>query len=100
MDIRVNIGEAKGRFSQLIAAAKRGEDVIIARAGKPEVRLVAIGPDAAKKERAARRRAFVGSMKSSPDLDAPADSYVRFFVAAAGGPADEPNGDGRGAQYR
>jgi len=70
MGIHVNIGEAKDRLSQLIAAAKRGEDVIIARAGVPEVRLTAVVSDEAKLALAAKRRAFVGSMKSSAKLEA------------------------------
>lgn len=32
--------EAKTRLSQLVAAAEAGEEVVIARAGKPAVRLV------------------------------------------------------------
>jgi len=35
-----NIHEAKSRLSQLIEQAERGEEVIIARAGKPVVKLV------------------------------------------------------------
>lgn len=35
-----NIHEAKSRLSQLIEQAERGEEVIIARAGKPVARLV------------------------------------------------------------
>lgn len=35
-----NIHEAKSRLSQLIEQAEQGEEVIIARAGKPVVRLV------------------------------------------------------------
>jgi prevent-host-death family protein len=62
MGIHVNIGEAKDRLSQLVAAAKRGEDVVIARAGHPEVRLVAIDSAEAKMNNAARRRAFIGSV--------------------------------------
>ena len=63
MTIHVNIGEAKTRLSELVAAAKRGEDVVIARAGEPEVRLVPVDPDARRKEIGAKRRAFIGSMK-------------------------------------
>jgi len=63
MTIYVNIGEAKTRLSELVAAAKRGEDVVIARAGAPEVRLVPVDPDALRKEIGAKRRAFIGSMK-------------------------------------
>lgn len=67
MGLQYNIGEAKDRLSELVAAAKRGEDVIIARAGQPEVRMIAINPDAAKLEMAAKRRAFIGSIKSTPE---------------------------------
>jgi antitoxin (DNA-binding transcriptional repressor) of toxin-antitoxin stability system len=42
MTIHVNIGEAKTRLSELIAASLRGEDVIIARDGTPQVQLVAL----------------------------------------------------------
>ena len=37
-----NVHEAKSRLSELIRAVFDGEDVIIAKAGKPQVRLVAI----------------------------------------------------------
>lgn len=40
MTIHVNIGEAKTRLSQLIAAALRGEEVILNKAGRPVARLV------------------------------------------------------------
>ena len=36
----VNIHEAKTHFSELIAAVERGEEVVIARRGKPVARLV------------------------------------------------------------
>ena len=36
----VNIHEAKTRFSQLVEAAMRGEEIIIAKAGKPAAKLV------------------------------------------------------------
>src|SRR3712207_9253655 len=39
----VNVQEAKTRLSQLLAAAERGEEVVIARGGRPVVRLVPIG---------------------------------------------------------
>ena len=62
MTINVNIGEAKTRLSQLVAAALRGEDVVLQKAGEPKVRLVPI-PEAAVQEaqaRAARRAAAIG----------------------------------------
>ena len=38
----VNLTEARARLSELIAAAERGEDVVICRRGRPAVRLVSI----------------------------------------------------------
>jgi prevent-host-death family protein len=40
----VNMHEAKSRLSQLVAKAEAGEEVVIARAGKPAVRLVPVAP--------------------------------------------------------
>jgi len=41
MSETVNIHEAKTRLSQLVDRAARGNDVIIARAGRPVARLIA-----------------------------------------------------------
>lgn len=40
----VNVGEAKTRLSELLALVEQGEDVVLARAGKPVARLVRIEP--------------------------------------------------------
>ena len=40
--IQVDLQEAKTRLSQILAEAERGEEVVIARDGKPVVRLVPI----------------------------------------------------------
>ena len=70
MTIHVNIGEAKTRLSQLIAAAIRGEKVIIDRNGEPEVELTPIDPARGKAERRARIKAFAGSLRGQVgDLD-------------------------------
>jgi prevent-host-death family protein len=42
MTIQVNVQEAKTRLSQILADAERGEDVVIARDGRPVARLVAV----------------------------------------------------------
>ena len=62
MTIHVNIGAAKTRLSQLIAAALRGEEVVLDKDGKPQVRLVPVEEvSAAERERlAAKRRAAFG----------------------------------------
>lgn len=67
MGIQVNIGEAKDRLSQLVAAAERGEDVVIARAGRQAVRLTPIDVDGGRLEFAAKRRAFIGSARGEAD---------------------------------
>ncbi len=42
MTIQANIHEAKTRFSQLLERAHAGEEVIIAKAGRPYARLVPV----------------------------------------------------------
>lgn len=42
MSFQINVAEAKAKLSALIDAAERGEDVMIARAGVPAVRLMAV----------------------------------------------------------
>lgn len=42
--MQMNIAEAKAKLSELIAAAERGEEVLIARGGKPVVRVVMAQP--------------------------------------------------------
>lgn len=42
MAIQANVHEAKTHFSELLERAHRGEEVIIAKAGKPYARLVAV----------------------------------------------------------
>ena len=46
--MEVNVHHAKTHLSKLIAAAESGEEVIIARAGKPAVKLVLVTPPARK----------------------------------------------------
>ncbi len=43
-----NVADAKAHLSQLLDAALKGEDVIVARAGKPLVRLVPLTTPAAR----------------------------------------------------
>jgi prevent-host-death family protein len=38
--MQMNVAEAKAKLSELVAAAERGEEVVIARGGTPVVRLV------------------------------------------------------------
>jgi len=68
MTIQVNIHEAKTTLSKLIEAAERGEDVVIARAGKPAVRLVMAQADTAKPKRRTPG-AWKGKVWYAPDYD-------------------------------
>ena len=63
----INIHEAKTQFSKLIEAVMRGEEIVIARAGKPTARLVPM--QASKPIR--KPGALKGKMRVAADFDAP-----------------------------
>lgn len=63
----MNIHEAKTQFSKLIEAVTQGEEVIIARAGKPVASLVAIQPKAPMRHAGALK----GKIKIADNFDAP-----------------------------
>ena len=47
--MEVNIHEAKTQLSRLLRRVADGEEVVIARAGKPVAKLIAIGPQAGRR---------------------------------------------------
>lgn len=57
MTLQINIAEAKSRLSELAARAEAGEEVVLARAGKPILRLQ---PLAAPKRK--RKHRFIGAL--------------------------------------
>lgn len=61
----VNIHQAKTHFSQLIERVQAGEEIIVAKAGRPVARLVPIGP--LVRQLGAR----AGKMWMADDFDAP-----------------------------
>lgn len=78
MTIHVNIGEAKTRLSELIAAALRGEEVVLDKAGTPQVKLVPM-PEAEKVRReaiAAKRKAAFGAWADKYAHLKPEDTIV------------------------
>jgi prevent-host-death family protein len=88
MTIHVNIGEAKTRLSELVAAALRGEDVVLDKSGAPQVRLIPI-PAAVDAERARlseRRRAAFGMWS---------DAFEGFDTSITALKADRPAPDER-----
>ena len=69
-----NIHEAKTNLSKLLEAVERGEEVVIARAGKPVARLVQ--PDAAGQRPTGLLK---GKAWMSDDFDKQDDGIVRMF---------------------
>jgi len=63
----VNVHAAKTGFSRLLARAHAGEEIIIARAGKPVARLVPLRSTSPKR----RPGLLAGRVRMSDDFDAP-----------------------------
>lgn len=72
----VNIHEAKTQFSRLVDAAAGGEEIVIAKAGKPAARLVPM-----EKPKVTRRfGALKGKVRIADDFDAPLpDDLIAAF---------------------
>jgi len=66
--VEVNIHHAKTHLSKLIQQAEDGEEIIIARAGKPAVKLV---PVAEKKTSKSILGSGIGKIWISDDFDSP-----------------------------
>lgn len=78
----VNIQEAKTHLSRLLEEAMQGEDIIIAKAGKPFVRLVPC--DANHEPRTFG--GWEGKVRIADDFDETSDEIISLFagVSAAG----------------
>lgn len=77
----VNIHEAKTHLSRLVEEAARGEPFVIARAGKPLVKVTALAPE----EAAPRRLGFLaGEIRTPEDFDRMgAEEIARLFDGGA-----------------
>ena len=74
----VNLHAAKTHLSRLVDEAVEGKDVVIARAGKPLVRLVPVSPRGRRTGYGVDR----GRIKIKGDFDAPLpDDLLRAFGA-------------------
>lgn len=62
MTVQINIAEAKAKLSALLDRALAGEDIVIARAGKPLARLVPVT------ESTPRRRGAWRGWKAPPEV--------------------------------
>lgn len=50
MSILVNVHDAKTHFSRLLEQAHGGQEIILAKAGKPYARLVPLAPETGKRQ--------------------------------------------------
>jgi prevent-host-death family protein len=65
---QVNLHEAKTHLSRLVEAAAKGEEIVIAKAGKPMARLVPLRPSVRKQRQPG---ALKGKIWIAEDFDAP-----------------------------
>jgi len=71
---RVNIAQAKARFSELVQMAMSGEDVVIARDNRPLLKLVPLGALAGpRKPGSAAGRVWV-----APDFDETPEDFKEY----------------------
>ncbi len=78
----VNMHEAKTHLSRLVERAAAGEEIIIARAGRPQVRLVAFTTTAEPRRPGSLR----GRLVVADDFDDTPTSIIDAFEGAPEGP--------------
>ncbi|MFH1739025.1 MAG: type II toxin-antitoxin system Phd/YefM family antitoxin [bacterium] len=65
--MQINVHEAKTQFYRLLNKVEMGEEITIARAGRPVARLVPVSPDVSKRVPGAAR----GEILIADNFDAP-----------------------------
>ena len=78
----INIHDAKTNFSKLIDAVSRGDEIVIAKAGKPAARLVPVR----SKKMLRKPGALKGKIRIAADFDAPLDDDVLATFEAGHAP--------------
>ena len=73
-----NVHEAKTHFSKLLKRVRRGEEIVIAKAGKPVAKLIPVAQGAARRTPGSAK----GRVRIAADFDAPlpdelADAFER-----------------------
>ncbi|MBR7747602.1 type II toxin-antitoxin system Phd/YefM family antitoxin [Undibacterium sp. BYS107W] len=69
----INIHDAKTQFSKLVEAASQGDEIVIARAGKPTARLVPISTQKLVR----RPGALKDKLQIADDFDAPLPNEIQ-----------------------
>jgi prevent-host-death family protein len=72
--MRVNMHEAKTQLSELVAAAERGEEVVIARNGIPAARLIPI----AARYAPVRLGVLAGEVELGSEFDEPLPEFEPY----------------------
>ena len=75
----VNIHAAKTNLSKLIERAEAGEEVVIARNGKPAVRLAPVGSPPEKREKGSWLGSLRGQIWMAPNMDEVDAEVAREF---------------------
>ena len=78
---QVNIQEAKTHLSRLLEEASRGEDIVIAKAGRPCVRLVPCAPEQLPRALGG----WEGRVVVADDFDVTPESVIESFQGRATG---------------
>ncbi|MEW6044957.1 MAG: type II toxin-antitoxin system Phd/YefM family antitoxin [Bacillota bacterium] len=73
MSITVNVHQAKTHLSRLLERVRQGEDVVIAKAGRPIARLIPVREEVARRVPGSAR----GLIRVSADFDAPLPDGVQ-----------------------
>jgi prevent-host-death family protein len=73
----VNLYEAKTNLSKLVDRAAAGEEIVIAKAGKPKAKLVPYRPPPRKKRRGGQN--LLGITYIAEDFDAPLPPEVQKY---------------------
>ncbi len=79
MPTQVNVHEAKTHFSKLIDRAHAGEEIIVAKAGKPFVRLVAIEPEQKIQRKPGAGKSIIPDLPDSFFFDSLPDEELRAW---------------------
>jgi prevent-host-death family protein len=78
----VNVYEAKAKLSDLMARASAGEEIILARNGRPAVKLVPVNEGKMTLKECAAARGYgmdAGLVRISDDFDDPLPELEEFF---------------------
>ena len=75
MATTINTHEAKTQLSRLLTRVEAGEEIVIARSGKPIAKLVAVS----QPKKTIRVGGLVGKLWMAPDWDSPDEELIDLF---------------------